>query len=106
MIVEPYSSTMVNSYDKTLNIAEKDIVRYKTQGVVAARTLAAYFINIRSSRDTALVYTNRGLAIDSTDAPLKQIKSVLEKSNTRPQRPPGKTTGKPSAAIRKPSNKS
>ena len=108
MSVEPYSSTMVNSYDKTLNIAEKDIIRYKTQGVVAARTLAAYFINIKSSRDTALAYTNRGLAIDSTDGPLKTIKSILEKSNAKPgQKPPaGKTTGKPSAALRKPSNKS
>jgi len=108
MMVEPYSSTMVSSYDKALNIAEKDIVRYKTQGVVAARTLAAYFINIRSSRDTALAYTNRGLLIDSSDVPLKTIKGVLEKSNPRPaQRPPGKTTGgnKPSASIRKPSDK-
>jgi tetratricopeptide (TPR) repeat protein len=104
MTVEPYATNMVASYDKALAIAGTDATRYKTHGVTAARTLAAYYVNIRSSKDTALEYTYKGLAIDSSDAPLKNIRDILEK--TKNQKPAGKTTGgKPSASIRKPEAK-
>lgn len=105
MLVEPYVTNMVTSYDKALTIAATDPVRYKTHGVTAAKTLAAYYVNIRASRDTALAYAYKGLAIDSTDPGLKNIRDILEKSKN--QKPAGKTTGsKPSAAIRKPAEKS
>jgi len=106
MLVEPYVTNMVMNYDKALTIAGTDVIRYKSQGLTAAKTLAAYYVNIRSSRDTALAYAYKGLAIDSTDAALKSIRDLLEKSKN--QKPAGKTTGsnKPSASIRKPSDKS
>jgi len=105
MTVEPYVTNMVTNYDKSLTIAGTDVVRYKSQGLQAAKTLAAYYINVRKSADTALAYTNKGLAIDSTDANLKNIKDILERS--RNQKPAGRTnTGKPSASIRKPSDHS
>ena len=95
---------MVTNFDKSLSIAGTDVIRYKSQGLTAAKTLAAYYVNIRKSRDTALAYAYKGLAIDSTDAALKSIRDLLEKSNN--QKPTGKTTGKPSASIRKPSDHS
>lgn len=105
MMVEPYVTNMVTSYDKALTIAAKDPIRYKSHGVTAARTLAAYYVNIKSNRDTALAYAYKGLAIDSSDVALKNIRDILEKSKN--QKPTGKTTGnKPSASIRKPSEKS
>lgn len=105
MLVEPYVTNMVTNYDKALTIAATDPLRYRSQGVTAAKTLAAYYVNMRSNRDTALVYAYKGLAIDSTDAALKSIRDILEKSKN--QKPTGKTTGsKPSASIRKPAEKS
>jgi tetratricopeptide (TPR) repeat protein len=105
MLVEPYATNMVTNYDKSLTIAGTDIVRYKNQGLQAAKTLAAYYVNIRKSKDTALAYAYKGLAIDSSDAALKNIRDILERSNQ--QKPTGRTTGsKPSASIRKPGDKS
>jgi tetratricopeptide (TPR) repeat protein len=79
MSVEPYISNMLQNYQKTLDVAALDKIRYKSHGVTAARTLAAYFINIKSNRDTALIYAYKGLAIDSSDSQLKYIRDVLEK---------------------------
>ena len=106
MKVEPYASTFVSSYQKTLDIALTDKIRYKGQGTRAALFLAGYFNNIKSSRDSALMYVVKGLEIDSTNLQLKNIKEIFDKQPTK-GKPPTKTTGnKPSAAIRKPSNKS
>jgi tetratricopeptide (TPR) repeat protein len=105
MLVEPFATNMVTNYDRSLTIAGTDAVRYKSQGLQAAKTLAAYYVNIRKSKDTALAYAYKGLAIDSTDPGLKNIRDILERSNQ--QKPAGKTTGgKPSASIRKPNDKS
>ena len=105
MTIEPYVTNMVTNYDKALTIAGTDAMRYRSQGLTAAKTLAAFYVNMRSSRDTALAYAYKGLAIDSTDAALKSIRDMLEK--TKNQKPAGKTTGsnKPSASIRKPGDK-
>ena len=107
MTVEPYASTFVSSYQKTLDIALTDKLRYKSQGTKAALFLAGYFNNIKKSRDSALMYVVKGLEIDSTNAQLKNIKEIFDKQPTKGtnQKAPGKTTGKPSASIRKPSTK-
>jgi len=107
MMVEPYASTMVQNYQKSLDISFNDKVRYKTQGTQSALLLLGYFNNIKTSRDSAQMYLNKGLGIDSTNAQLKSIKEIFDKQPAKgTQKPGGKTTGKPSAALRKPSNKS
>jgi tetratricopeptide (TPR) repeat protein len=107
MTIEPYASTFVSSYQKTLDIALTDKLRYKGQGTKAALFLAGYFNNIKKSRDSALMYVVKGLEVDSTNAQLKSIKEIFDKQPTKgTQKPGGKTTGKPSAALRKTSNKS
>src|SRR6186713_1115486 len=107
MSVEPYVSRFVSSYQKTLDIALTDKPRYKSMGTNAALVLTGYYNNIRSSRDSAYAYLLKGLDIDSTNAQLKSIKEIFDKQPAKgTQKPAGKTTGKPSAALRKPSNKS
>jgi tetratricopeptide (TPR) repeat protein len=107
MIVEPYATNMVQNYQKSLDISFKDKIRYRTQGTQSALLLAGYFNNIKSSRDSALMYVVKGLEIDSTNAQLKNIKEIFDKQPAKgTQKPAGKTTGKPSASLRKPSNKS
>lgn len=108
MLVEPYVSNMVKNYQKSLDISYNDKIRYKTQGTQSALLLAGYYNNIKSSRDSALMYVVKGLEIDSTNIQLKNIKEIFDKQKAGGgQKPSGKTTGgKPSASIRKPDNKS
>lgn len=106
MTVEPYITNMLQNYEKALNIAGTDPVRFKSHGVSAARTLAAYYVNIRSSKDTALAFVYKGLEIDSTDASLKSIKEILEKpapkQPSQPRQPVKTNNSKPAAEISKP----
>jgi len=107
MTVSPFFTNMIENYQKTLEIALKDKIRFKTHGMSASKALVAYYANIRSSRDSALLYVYKGLEIDSTDAPLKDAKVKLEKTgNSKPeQKSPAKTGTKPVSSIRKPSDK-
>jgi hypothetical protein len=89
MTVEPYITNLLQNYEKSLTIASKDKERLKSHGITAARALAIYYVNVKSSRDTALGYVYRGLEIDSTDATLKYIREILEKV------PNSKPTGQP-----------
>ncbi len=105
MAVEPYASEFVSNYQKTLAIALTDKIRYKSQGTRAALFLAGYYNNIRSNRDSALLYVVKGLEIDSTNTQLKNIKEIFDKQPTK-VKPPAKTAGnRPTSAIRKPDNK-
>jgi tetratricopeptide (TPR) repeat protein len=106
MSVEPFVTNMVQNYQKTLDISFKDKIRYRTHGTQSALLLAGYFNNIKNSRDSAIMYVVKGLEIDSTDAKLKGIKEFFDKQPAKgTQKPGGKTTGKPSASIRKPGSK-
>jgi tetratricopeptide (TPR) repeat protein len=88
MTVEPFISNLLENYQKSLSIAATDPVRFKSHGITAARTLAAYYVNIKSNHDTALVFVYKGLEIDSTDASLKSIRDVLEKQQQTPAQKP------------------
>ncbi len=108
MMVEPYATQFVTNYQKTLDIALTDKLRYKGQGTRAALYLAGYYNNVRSSRDSAYAYVLKGLEIDSTNSQLKGIKEVFDKQPTKgTQKPPAKPVGnKPSAAVIKKNSKS
>lgn len=107
MLVEPYATNMVQNYKKSLDISFSDKVRYKTQGTQSALLLAGYFNNIKSSRDSALMYVVKGLEIDSTNLQLKNIKEIFDKQPSKGTKPPAKAVGtnKPAASIRKPGSK-
>ena len=90
-------------YQKVLDIAEKDKVRFKSQGVRAAQTLAIYSFNIKDDKEAAKTYVQRGLAFDPANANLLNIQSVLNEkpkapapqkagaSNSKTKTEPGKT---------------
>ena len=67
----------VEPYKKTLEIAEKDKARLKSQGVQASIYLAGYHNNILKDKDAAISYTKRGLEIDPQNATLLSINKAL-----------------------------
>jgi tetratricopeptide (TPR) repeat protein len=108
MMVEPFITNLLQNYDKALSIAALNKIRFRSQGITASKTLAAYYVNIKNSKDTALTFVYRGLDIDSTDASLKQIRDILEKSpgtkQTNTPKPPNANNNKPVSAGLKPSS--
>jgi tetratricopeptide (TPR) repeat protein len=105
MTQEPYVTNLLQNYQKTLDIATTDKIRYRTMGTEAALVLIGYYANVKKSRDTAYSYVLRGLDIDSTNTQLKGIRDIFDKQKNQ-KSGGGKTTGRPSAAIRKPSSNS
>ena len=103
MTQEPYITNLLQNYQKTLDIALLDKIKYKSMGTEAALILAGYYNNIKKSRDTAEAYVDTGLSIDSTHAQLKGIKEYFNKQPAKGTPKPTKTVGnKPTSAIRKP----
>lgn len=84
----------VPMFEKTLQIAENDKVRYKSQALQSATTLAAYHYNIKSDKATALKYAQKGLEFDPTNATLTSIANQLQKT-TKPPAQPKPTQSKP-----------
>lgn len=102
MSVEPYITNLLNANEKAIDIALTDKERYKGIGTNAALMLTGYWNNIRSSRDSAVIYLNKGLEIDSTNQQLKGIKEIFDKQAQGGKGTPSSKTGtKPSAIVRK-----
>jgi len=70
-------------YLKTLEVAEKNPARFKTQGVVSAGYLMGYSFNIKKDKEAALAYVNRGLALDPANTTLLGYKKAIENSGNR-----------------------
>lgn len=94
MMVEPYASTMVQEYQKTLNLAQIDKVKFKPQAIVSSKLLAGYYNNIKKNKDSAIAYLKKGLEFDTANAQIKDLIQYLEKA------PKPKTSGKPTGAIK------
>jgi tetratricopeptide (TPR) repeat protein len=67
----------VEDYEKVLQIAMTDTVRYKVQGVKAASTLAIYSANVKRDYPAAKAYAEQGLKFDAQNANLLNIIKVL-----------------------------
>ena len=102
MMVEPFATNMVQSYMKVLEIANNDKTRFKSQGIRAALILAGYYNNIKSDKASAISYVKRGLEIDSTNAQLKNIDSILNRPTKQPA-PRGNST--PTKETKSPASK-
>ncbi len=102
MMVEPFASTMVQEYQKTLDLALNDKVKFKSQAIEASKLLAGYFNNIKKNKDSAILYLQKGQEFDPTNTSLQELIDYLKKVPTKPTK--GKPTGstKPSASIVKP----
>ena len=78
------------AYQKVLDIAATDKVRFKSQGVRAAQTLAIYSFNIKNDKAAAAGFVQKGLEFDPTNANLKNIEGVL---NAKPSAPAKSNNG-------------
>lgn len=92
-------------YEKSLEVASKDIERLKSFGIESAGYLAGYYNNVKGDVNTALMYINKGLEFDSTNTNLKNTKEILEKISQQQNQPPKRTSGsgsKPTGKIKAP----
>jgi hypothetical protein len=62
-------------------------VKFKSQVLESYYYLIPYYNDIKKDRETALLYTIKGLEFDPTNADLARIKTALEKPATRPASP-------------------
>lgn len=67
----------VPAYLKTLEVAERDKVRFKSQGVAASGVLGTYYNNIKKDKDSAIVYLKKGLEFDPTNTALQNAVKAL-----------------------------
>jgi tetratricopeptide (TPR) repeat protein len=93
MMVEPYASTMVHEYQKTLELAQSDKVKFKSQAVVSSKLLAGYYNNIKKDRDSAIAYLQKGLEFDPENPSIKDLLDYLQKSVKPTKTTKGKPTG-------------
>lgn len=83
----------IADYEKSLQIAETDKVRFKSQGLSAASTLAAYYNNVKKDRESAIKYLQKGLEFDPANAQLQNFLKALQTPAAAPrQQTPAKTT--------------
>ena len=75
----------VPMYQKTLEIAAKDKVRLRSQGIASAGYLAGYYNNIKKDKETAITYLKQGLEFDPTNEALKRGLDALQGSGKRSQ---------------------
>lgn len=105
MSLEPYITNIVQNSERVLQIANTDKARFRSQAATVALTLAGYYNNVKKDRETALLYAQKGLEIDTANAQLKNIVEILGTKTPRPKTPARSGTNKPSASAVKPSGK-
>jgi tetratricopeptide (TPR) repeat protein len=86
----------VTAYQKTLEVAEKDPVRFRSQGVASAGYLAGYHNNIKKDKETAIEYLKKGLEFDPTNTALQNGLKALQAPPARSA--PAKTSTSSNAA--------
>jgi hypothetical protein len=76
----------VTNYQKVLDIALTDTVRYKTQGLKAASSLAIFFYNVKKDMAAAKDYTEKGLKFEYNNPNMLNIQRILNsvKSGSKP----------------------
>ncbi len=93
MTVEPYISTMVQEYEKTLDLAENNKEKFKNQAIESSKLLAGYYNNIKADRDSAILYLQKGLEFDPENPSIKDLIDYLQKTNKSTKSAKGKPTG-------------
>jgi tetratricopeptide (TPR) repeat protein len=84
----------VDAYNKLLDAASKDKVRYKSNGIEASGYLAGYYNNIKKDKANAIVYLKRGLEFDPTNAQFQKSIEILSRTQggTTPTRTQSQTS--------------
>ncbi len=89
-------------YQKTIEIGEKDTTaaNAKNRLMVAYKYFLGYYFNVKKDKDSALIYVDKALAIDPTDASMISNKEFILKydpkaSSKQPAKPPVKKSQAP-----------
>jgi tetratricopeptide (TPR) repeat protein len=80
----------VPGYEKTLEVAQKDMLRLKSFGMEAAGYLAGYHNNIKGDVSTAISFAQKALEFDTANV---RYKGMLEQLQKIQQQNPKKNTG-------------
>ena len=86
----------VPGYEKTLELAATDKVRFKSMGIQASGYLATYYNNIKKDKTTAITFLQKGLEFDPTNTSLQNTLKILQGN---------KSTGTKAAATNATSSK-
>ncbi len=78
----------IPAYEKLLEVASTDKVRFKAYGVEAAGYLGGYQNNIKKDKDSAIAYFKRGLEFDPENVNLQRYISILSKPSAPPAKKP------------------
>jgi tetratricopeptide (TPR) repeat protein len=86
------AGTAIPDFEKTLQLAEAEKERFKSQGAQSAQMLAIYYNNIKGDRPAAQAVIVKGLEFDPTNTYLLTLQKQLQ--GTPKQTPQPKTPGK------------
>jgi len=75
------------AFEKTIQLSMVDTVKYKPQLMTAYKYFAAYFFNIKKSKEMALSYVEKALALDPNDAEAKMYKEAMTTKPTSTAKP-------------------
>lgn len=100
MLVEPFVTNMVTGYQKTLDLALTN-PRFKSQGIASSKMLAGYYNNMKKDKDSAIVYLQKGLQVDPTNASITELLNILQKPPAKQATPPAKQTTPPKTPPKK-----
>lgn len=88
-------------YQKTIEIGEKDPTATNTKNrlMVAYKYFLGYYFNVKKQKDSALIYVDKALALDPTDASMISNKEFIMKYDPNaPAKQPAKQPAKKSQA--------
>jgi tetratricopeptide (TPR) repeat protein len=96
----------IPSYEKLLEVSEKDKVKNKSYGVEAAANLATYYVNVKSDREKGVYYLTKALEFDPENAGFKATIDKL-KAPAKPAKSttPSKSKTSSSSTTSKPAGK-
>jgi tetratricopeptide (TPR) repeat protein len=96
--VEPYLTSMVNGFRKTLDIAASNKEKFKNQAVASSQFLAAIYNNTKKDKDSAVYFLQKGLEFDPTNTTLADFLKELQKPAGKPSK--GNSGGKPTGLTK------
>lgn len=71
----------VPSYEKAIEIGQKDSLKNKDKLLPAYRYLIEYYYNVRKSRDTSLIYIEKAISLAPEDEELKANRDFILKNS-------------------------
>ncbi|MGZ8537202.1 MAG: hypothetical protein ACXWV9_03015, partial [Flavisolibacter sp.] len=106
----------ISAYEKLLEVALKDTLRHRDIGITAAGFLMTYYNNVKSDKETALIYAEIGLKFDANHPGLLNAIRQLKGNPAPPPAPTAQkttngtngsktTTAKPKTTTTKPKAK-